>query len=48
MRNYQHTAITELDMYDILYGRQKSDDGVGVNFYIDLYFASPQRCETCT
>jgi hypothetical protein len=25
-----------------------SVQGVGINFYVDLNFASPQRCETCT
>jgi hypothetical protein len=29
MRTYQHTAFTVLDRYDILYGGQKRDAGVG-------------------
>jgi hypothetical protein len=48
MRTYQHTAFTVLDRYDILYGGHKSDTGVGIDFYIDMDFASPQRYETCS
>jgi hypothetical protein len=36
MRTYQHTAFTDLDRYDILYGGHKSD--AGVDFYIDVDF----------
>jgi hypothetical protein len=40
MRTYQHTAFTVLDRYDILYGRHKSDAGVGSGRrrrFLDLY-----------
>jgi hypothetical protein len=30
MRNYQHTAFTLFDRYDILYDGYKSDAGVGL------------------
>jgi hypothetical protein len=48
MRTYQHTAFAVFDGYDIVYGGNKSDAGVGVgvDFYIDMDFASPQRCES--
>jgi hypothetical protein len=29
MHSYQHTAFTVLERYDILFGEQKSDTGVG-------------------
>jgi hypothetical protein len=41
MRTYQRTAHTLLDRYDIWYGGHKSD--AGVDFKIDMDFASPQR-----
>jgi hypothetical protein len=44
MRTYQYTAFTVLDRYDMLYAGHKSD--VGVDFSIDMDFASPQRFET--
>jgi hypothetical protein len=44
MRTYQYTAFIVLDGYDILYGGHKSD--AGVEFYIYMSLASPQRCET--
>jgi hypothetical protein len=47
MTTYQHTTFTVFDKYDILYGGQKatpaSVQGVGVDFEIDMDFASPQR-----
>jgi hypothetical protein len=46
MRTYRHTVFAILDTYDIFYGGQKSD--AGVDFYIDMYFPSLQRCETCS
>jgi hypothetical protein len=52
MRNYQHTAFALHDRYDLLYGGNKSDAGVGSGrrrrFHINMDFASPQRCEKCT
>jgi len=46
MRNYQYTAFTVLDRYDILYGGYKSDTGVDV--WIGMDSASPHGCETCS
>jgi hypothetical protein len=48
MRTYQHTPFTVLETYDTLYAGHKSDASVGVDFQIDMDFASPQRCETCS
>jgi hypothetical protein len=45
MRTYMHTAFIVLDREDILYGGHKSDAGVGVDFPIDMDFASSQRYE---
>jgi hypothetical protein len=50
MRTYQHIAFTVLDRYDALYSGHKttpaSVQGVGVDFEIDMDFASPQHCGT--
>jgi hypothetical protein len=52
MRTYQHTAFTVLDRYDILYGGQEGDAGVGTGrrrrFLDYMDFASPQRFDTCS
>jgi len=48
MRTLQHTAFAIHDGYDILYGGHNTGAGVGVDFYIDMDFASAPRCETCT
>jgi hypothetical protein len=48
IRSIQDTATIALDRYDILYAGEKIEAGVGVSFYIDMDFASPQRCETCS
>jgi hypothetical protein len=40
MRSYQHTALTVLDKYDILYGGHKSYAGVGfgrLRRFLDWY-----------
>jgi len=44
MRTYQHTAFTVLEKHDIFYGGHKVD--AGVDFQIDMNFASSQLCET--
>jgi hypothetical protein len=46
MRTYQYAVFTILDRYGIVYSGHKSD--AGVDFYIDMDSASPQRCETCS
>jgi hypothetical protein len=52
MRTYEHTAAIVLDIYDIFYGRYKSDAGVGLGRrrrLLDSYgFRFPQRFETCS
>jgi hypothetical protein len=52
MRTYQHTSFAALSGHNIFSGGHKSDAGVGsafgVNFEIDMDFAFPQRCETCS
>jgi hypothetical protein len=32
MRTYQHIAFAVLDRYDMFYGGQKNDTGIGVDF----------------
>jgi len=46
MRTYRHTAFAVLDRYDVLYGGHKSD--AGVDFEIDMDFASPQHFVACS
>jgi len=50
MRSIQNTATVAFDSYGILYAGYKtmpaSVQGVGVNLYIDMDFASSHRCET--
>jgi hypothetical protein len=48
MPTYQHSAFTVMGRYDTLYGGHKKDASVGVNILIDMDFASPQRCVTCS
>jgi hypothetical protein len=44
MRSYQVSAFGVLDRYDTFFGAHKTD--AGVDFEIDMDFASPPRCET--